>query len=178
MNEVFRRQLAAYAGYHRDPRNCLTHAVGIPVLFLAVLIPLALRRVPLGAFEVALGSLLLIPAVAAWIALDFRIGAAMLAAIVPLAIAAEWIARSAGVTRAVLVAATLFVIGWALQIVGHAVFERRKPALLDNAFHMFIGPMFITAKILVALGVRPDLLALVQARGPTNAVAGELGTVR
>jgi uncharacterized membrane protein YGL010W len=53
------------------------------------------------------------------------------------------------------------VIGWALQIVGHSVFERRRPALLDNPIHMLISPMFIVAKLLVALGFRSDLAVVV-----------------
>jgi uncharacterized membrane protein YGL010W len=48
-----------------------------------------------------------------------------------------------------------------LQIVGHSVFERRRPALLDNPIHMLISPMFIVAKLLVALGFRSDLAVVV-----------------
>ena len=99
----------------------------------------------------------------AWIALDPIIGAAMLLPVASLAAGAEWIARSGSDARAWWTAAFMFVVGWAFQIVGHAVFERRKPALLDNAFHMFIGPMFIMAKILVALGFRHDLAGLLRA---------------
>jgi len=162
MKDLFRRHLAVYADYHRNAFNCAMHYVGVPVLFIAVLIPFALYPVVIGPIEISIGSLMLIPAAIAWIALDWGIGAAMLAAILPLAASAEWIARSGGHTRAWWTAATMFAVGWAFQIVGHAVFERRKPALLDNAFHMFIGPMFVTAKILVALGLRRDLAALLQ----------------
>jgi uncharacterized membrane protein YGL010W len=48
-----------------------------------------------------------------------------------------------------------------LQIVGHAQFEHRKPALLDNPMHLLIGPMFVMAKLVVALGFRPDLARIV-----------------
>jgi len=41
MNDFFRRQLAIYAGYHRDERNRLTHTFGIPIIFLAVVLPLS-----------------------------------------------------------------------------------------------------------------------------------------
>ncbi len=53
--------------------------------------------------------------------------------------------------------AVLFVGGWALQILGHAAFEGRRPALLDNLFQAFIGPMFITAELMTALGPRRRL---------------------
>ncbi len=153
----FQRQLSVYAGYHGDPRNCLTHYVGIPAIFLAVLLPLALWPVSLGGWQTTAATVLLAPAVVGWIALDAGTGVAMLVAIVPLLLAAEWIARTGGPTVAWAVAAALFVVGWAFQILGHAVFERRRPALVDNLFQMFIGPMFMTAKILVRLGWRRDL---------------------
>jgi uncharacterized membrane protein YGL010W len=54
----------------------------------------------------------------------------------------------------------LIVIGWALQIVGRSLFERRRPALLDNPIHMLMSPMFIVAKLFVALGFRRDLAAV------------------
>jgi len=56
----------------------------------------------------------------------------------------------------------LTVIGWALQIVGHQFFEQRRPALLDNPIHMLISPMYLFAKLFVALGFRRDLAALLQ----------------
>jgi uncharacterized membrane protein YGL010W len=153
----FQRQLAIYAQYHRDPRNCATHYVGIPAIFLAVLLPLALWPMTIGGWHTTLAAVLLIPAVLGWIALDARIGTAMLLVIVPLLLLAEWIARASGPTSTWTMAAALFAIGWALQIVGHVHFERRRPALVDNLFQMFIGPMFMTAKILVGLGLRSDL---------------------
>src|SRR5262249_53252536 len=49
-----------------------------------------------------------------------------------------------------------------VQIVGHVRFEHRKPALLDNPMHLLIGPMFMIAKLFVALGFRPDLARALQ----------------
>jgi uncharacterized membrane protein YGL010W len=58
----------------------------------------------------------------------------------------------------------LIVIGWALQIVGHSFFEEGRPALLDNPTHMHMSPMFIVAKLFVALGYRRDLAATLYRR--------------
>ena len=38
MHDLFRRQLAVYADHHRDARNLVAHLIGIPALFVAVLI--------------------------------------------------------------------------------------------------------------------------------------------
>jgi uncharacterized membrane protein YGL010W len=167
MQHIFRRQIARYAEYHRDPRNGAAHLIGIPLLFVATLVPLALWRVPMGGIEISIGSLLLVPAVMLWLALDVGVGLAMLIAIVPLAVAAEWIARSTGSVGAWSVALLLLLAGAACLFVGHAVFERRKPALADDLAQMFIGPMFVTAQVLVALGLRRDLAPLLQCK-PTE----------
>jgi uncharacterized membrane protein YGL010W len=81
----------------------------------------------------------------------------MLAAIIPLLLIAALIANYVSSAGVWLTAAGLFVVGWALQIIGHARFEHRKPALVDNPMYLLIGPMFMMAKLLVALGLRPDL---------------------
>ena len=117
-------------------------------------------QIPPGGLSLA--ALLIVPAVIGWMALDLGIGAAMLVLVVPLLLAAEWIARAGGPAAAWTVAAVLFALGWACQIVGHAAFERRRPALVDNLFQMFIGPMFMTATLLVRLGWRSDLTAALQ----------------
>ncbi len=46
MNAFFRRQLADYVEYHRDPRNCIAHIFGIIFLFLAAVLPLTMWPLP------------------------------------------------------------------------------------------------------------------------------------
>ena len=170
MHRTFRHQMALYAEYHRDPRNRTAHLIAIPILFMGALIPLALWRVPLAGVEISIGMLLLVPAIALWLALDIGIGLAMLVAIVPLAISAEWIARVAGTAGAWMVALSLLAIGVASLFVGHSVFERRKPALADDITQIFIGPMFVTAEVLLTLGLRGDLAPLLRGK-PTGPLA-------
>ena len=50
----------------------------------------------------------------------------------------------------------MFVVGWVLQFVGHH-YEGKRPALIDNIFQAFIGPMFLVAETLVMMGQRTDL---------------------
>ena len=179
MHEFFRRQLALYASYHRDVRNGVTHMVGIPLIFLSVVIPLSLLSLTILGIRANAAVLLVIPALIVWLLLDAAIGLVTLAAVIALLAIAGLITGMLGSFAIWYIAAALFVIGWALQIVGHARFEHRKPALLDNPVHMLIGPMFIVAKLLVALGFRRDLAAAMQPasqaadripRNPANAV--------
>jgi uncharacterized membrane protein YGL010W len=206
----FARQLGIYASYHRDPRNRVTHFIGIPAIVFSILVPFAL--IPIGKIGLlivicimAIGPwltpqdmfriyylrsthvpwLLLIIyglylsstginpdigvscaavvatfALTGWILLDSEIGLAMIAFMLPSLIIAEWIARSYGATVAWIVFAVFFIGGWVFQLVGH-VWEGRRPALLDNLFQAFIGPMFIMAEVLMAFGLKRDLKAVI-----------------
>jgi uncharacterized membrane protein YGL010W len=58
--------------------------------------------------------------------------------------------------------AILIVVGVVSQIIGHRVFERRQPALVDNPAHLLLGPMFVMAKLFIALGFRHDLAVIIQ----------------
>jgi uncharacterized membrane protein YGL010W len=156
VDSFFARQLATYASYHRDARNRATHFIGIPAIVFSILVPLALLRVAgiSAAVPVALAALI------GWIALDRAIGLAMIVAMLPMWLAAEWIVRSYGSGTAWSVFAIFFLGGWVFQLVGH-IWEGRRPALADNLFQAFIGPMFMMAEVLMALGLKQDLKAAI-----------------
>ena len=159
MDGFFARQLATYASYHRDERNRATHFIGIPAIAFSILMPLALVRVGGVSAAMAVTTLALI----GWIALDRVIGLAMIVVMLPMLILAEWIARTCSSATVWIVFAVFFVGGWAFQFVGHA-WEGRRPALADNLFQAFIGPMFIMAEVLMALGLKQDLKAAIDGR--------------
>jgi uncharacterized membrane protein YGL010W len=156
-DSFFTRQLATYASYHRDARNRATHFIGIPAIVFSILVPLA-RVSDSG---ISLAVLVGVLAVMGWITLDRMIGIAMIAMMLPFVLIADWLARSYGSGTAWAVFAIFFVGGWAFQLVGH-VWEGRRPALVDNLFQAFIGPMFIMAEILMALGLKKDLKAAIE----------------
>jgi uncharacterized membrane protein YGL010W len=158
----FTQQLGIYASYHRDPRNRATHFIGIPAIVFSLLVPLALWRFTLFGSETSAAFLVAFVALGGWVALDRTVGAAMILPVAVMLAVAEAIARSTGATVAWIVFAVFFVGGWAFQIVGH-VWEGRRPALMDNLFQGYIGPMFIMAEFLMALGFKHDLKAALDA---------------
>jgi uncharacterized membrane protein YGL010W len=171
MNGYFRKQLQCYAEVHRDERNCVTHGFGIPAIFLAVILPLSMW--PLTIFGVPVNAAVLgvIPAAAAWLLLDFLIGMAVVGIAVIFLVIAAFIVSLVSPAIVWLMAAALFGVGWAFQLIGHAYFEHRRPAFMDNPAHMLIGPMFMVAKLYIALGLRHDLLGAVSAESanpPSN----------
>jgi hypothetical protein len=40
----------------------------------------------------------------------------------------------------------LQVVGWAFQLFGHYVYEKKSPAFLTTLSHLFVGPMWIFAR--------------------------------
>jgi uncharacterized membrane protein YGL010W len=159
----FTQQLATYSAYHRDPRNRATHFIGIPAIVFSLLVPLALWRFRLFGLDASVAWVVAILALAGWIALDVTIGLAMVVVVVPMLLIAEWIATTQSTATTWIVFAVFFVGGWIFQLVGH-VWEGRRPALADNLFQAFIGPMFIMAEALMALGLKQDLKAVVEHR--------------
>ena len=162
MANYFHRQLGYYADAHRDRINSVMHMIGNPILFVAVVLPLSLLPVSVLGVEMSAAPLLTIPALILWTAWDITIGLAIVATSVPLLFAASAIAGRVSILWVWVAAVGLFVLGWALQIVGHQLFEGKRPTLLDNPVQMLISPMYIFAKLFVALGLRPDLAAVLQ----------------
>jgi|KBSSwiStaDraftv2_1062776.scaffolds.fasta_scaffold23638_2 uncharacterized membrane protein YGL010W len=167
LHPFFIRQLTTYASYHRHPRNRGTHFIGIPAIVFAILCAVALWHPRVLGLPVSGAWVVGVVAFLGWLALDVGIGLAMLAMLVPMILAANWIVASGGLVAAWAVFAIFFVFGWIFQIVGH-MWEGKRPALLDNLFQAFIGPMFIVAEILIMLGLRPDLRAAVELVGITH----------
>lgn len=161
MANYFLCQLTDYVQYHRDPRNCAMHVLGIITLFLAAILPLTMWPVTLFGVQSTLAPLMVLPVLIYWLALDATIGLAIIAVTGFLLWTAAMIVDHVSGTGAFITSAVLIVIGVASQIVGHRVFERRQPALVDNPSHLLMGPMFVMAKLFIALGYRDDLAAII-----------------
>lgn len=167
--ETATRQLIEYARYHRDPRNIATHFVGIPLIAFGIAVMLA--RVPLGGADALLpGAHWLVWALTGvWYLRQGRwsltvptlaVLGGMVALADPLAEAdmTTWLAWGLG----------SFVVGWVFQAVGH-VWEGRKPAFFDDLRGLLVGPMFVLAELLMALGLLRGLRETIeQAAGPVR----------
>jgi uncharacterized membrane protein YGL010W len=145
---------------HRDWRNKATHFVGIPVIVFSLLLILSLWHFEVGDRQWTLSLAVGIAAVLGWMALDLGIGIVMGLMMAVAWYAAQALAGALGSVQAVWIAfLALFVGGWILQFVGHH-YEGKRPALSDNIFQAFIGPMFLVAETMVMMGRRTDLAAV------------------
>ncbi len=161
MTTYFKHQLTDYVEYHRDPTNCAMHVLGIILLFLAVFLPLTEWSSPLFGVQISLAAILVVPVLIYWLALDTSLGLAICGAVVLLLATAALVVAYASAVTVWATSAILIAIGVASQIIGHRMFERRQPALVDNPSHLLLGPMFLMTKLFIALGFRQDLAAIV-----------------
>lgn len=138
------------------------HVFGIVFLFLAAILPLSLWPVTVFGINTSAAAIAVIPVLVYWFLLDFALGAGILAAAVVLLSTAAAIAAHTPTAGLWSLTAILIVIGVASQIIGHRVFEGRQPALVDNPTHLLLGPMFVMAKLFIALGFRRDLASIIE----------------
>jgi uncharacterized membrane protein YGL010W len=138
------------------------HVFGILVLFLAAVLPLSLWSITVFGIQTSAATIAVIPVLIYWFLLDFALGTAILGAAIVLLSAAAMIVSHVTTVTMWSLTAILIVVGVASQIVGHRVFEGRQPALVDNPTHLLLGPMFVMAKLFIALGFRRDLAIIIQ----------------
>eukprot|EP01068_Selenidium_serpulae_P014435 Selendium_serpulae@DN6100_c1_g1_i3.p1 len=48
-------------------------------------------------------------------------------------------------------------ISWAFQFIGHGIFEKRRPAFVDNILQVFAAPFFVVLEVMFLLGYKPEL---------------------
>ncbi|WP_375313259.1 Mpo1-like protein [Bradyrhizobium sp. A5] len=170
MGGYFQRQLAVYVEYHRDPRNTAMHVIGILLLFTGAVLPLTLVHVPVFGIEVSLAVILALPVLVYWLLLDTALGIGILAVSVVLFSIATTISAQASTALMWAIFAALVGLGVAAQTIGHKVFEGREASLFTFPSHLLLGPMFVMAKLFIALGFRRDLAAIL-APVPTNSLS-------
>jgi uncharacterized membrane protein YGL010W len=144
-------QLSSYATYHRDPRNIVTHFIGIPMIIVAIAILLSRPHIVLGDLSLSPVLFLIVFSSAYYLRLSLSLGLVMSALLggcwmIGRTLAAEttmlWLSSGLG----------LFVIGWGFQFAGH-YYEGKKPAFVDDISGFIIGPLFVVAEFLFMLGL-------------------------
>lgn len=156
--------LSAYAAYHRDRRNVATHLLGIPMIFLAVVVLLSRPVFDFGGGTLTPAMLLSVAAGLFYLRLDLRFGlvmAALLAGCCAIGLVLAQMATSAWLGWGL----GLFVVGWIIQFVGHW-FEGRKPAFVDDLKSLLVGPLFVVAELAFMLGWRREVQAAIGSPEP------------
>ncbi|MFU2326710.1 DUF962 domain-containing protein [Pseudomonas sp. NFX98] len=152
--------LSQYAAYHRDPRNIATHFIGIPLIVLAVAVLLSRPQWAGGWLSPAV----LVSLASAWfyLRLELRLGVLM-TVLLGLCVWAGQVLAQQSTLVWLSSGVLMFVIGWAIQFVGHH-YEGRKPAFVDDVTGLIVGPLFVVAELAFLLGMRHELKERIEAR--------------
>lgn len=128
----------SYGEFHRHPVNQAIHKVAVPLIVFHVLAMLDwVVLAELGGFSLSLGHVLFAAALLWYLSLDLGLavgiglfGAACLAAarLVP-----PWLVIAVA------------VVAWTAQLLGHSVWEKRRPAFAQEPLQLLVGPLFILA---------------------------------
>lgn len=137
-------RLDEYGSYHRALGNELCHVVGIPCIVTGAATLLgAVPLVTLGGFAVTLAEV-----VTAAIVVFYLVSARLLGLVTGTLMA---LLVAGGRALPLGVGLALFLGGWAVQFIGHAVYEKRSPAFLKNLLHLLVGPAWLVYRALERL---------------------------
>jgi uncharacterized membrane protein YGL010W len=155
-------QMSMYAAYHKDATNKAIHFVFVPlIIWSAMGLLVQAGSVTLGTLEVTLAHAIAVVLLAYYLYLDFPLGVAMVFLFTVMLVTVLQVQDGMG-GRAWLLFLAVFVGSWIAQLVGHAAFEHRKPALADNVLQVFVAPVFVMAEWAFGMGMRQQLHADVQ----------------
>lgn len=151
---------AAYSADHQHPVNQRLHQWCVPAILwslLALLYAIPLPFSAVGLWPAALAdsaSYGVVAWVAAVLALGFwvwllpwRLGFAMTLVIIACLYSSALLLAALGVWGLVVLAASVFVIAWVGQFIGHHV-EGKRPSFLTDLVYLMIGPPWVMIKII------------------------------
>ena len=167
----FKKFFTDYAEYHNNPTNILIHLIFVPILtfgYLAILnfVPIVfLKRenylfeinfVFINTFLLCVLYLYIDPLCGLltniWMVFSFFLGRFIFL---------DFLSQNKYWTCfGVFFAVNL--LGWAVQIVGHKVFEKRKPAVSGNFILLYSAPFFVTAEVLKIFGWKKEEFKAIQ----------------
>ncbi len=139
------RFFAAYSDDHRHPTNQWLHVLCVPAIVWSLLA--LLYSIPLGA-GLPTGSLAAVMAIASvafwlWLSVPIGVGAAVLMALSWGSVAALYAAF--GTTVLAVIGASVFVVAWVGQFIGHHI-EGRRPSFFTDLVYLMIGPVWVLSK--------------------------------
>lgn len=128
-----------YSQAHQTRGNRMTHKIAIPIIVFHIVAMLDwVRLFPLAqGHALTLGAIAFVIAAGFWLSWDLKLGL-LVSALTLLAFPLGWVMPK-------LVVVALAVIGWSVQLAGHAIWEKNRPSFMKNMVHALVGPIFFVA---------------------------------
>lgn len=154
--------LSQYAAYHRDPRNIVSHFIGIPLIVVAVAVLLSRPEWSLGGLWISPAVVVALASAWFYLRLEVKFGVLM-TLLMGLSVWAGHVLAQQSTLVWLSSGLAMFVVGWVIQFVGHH-YEGRKPAFVDDVSGLIVGPLFVVAEVAFMLGMRLELKEQIEAR--------------
>ena len=141
MNSTVASWMNQYAADHRHPMNRLTHKIAIPFIVFHIMTMLDWISTNL-----EIGGIAITGGIIGWaIAVLFYAWADLLMAPLMALLfgAAIFLGRQFGDNHLPVI--VIAVVGWTVQLIGHAVYEKNRPSFLTNMLQALIGPYFFVS---------------------------------
>lgn len=158
-------QLVFYRKYHFNEKNVAIHLGCIPFILLSA-IALATKTTVLGEAHpyISTGSIVAWTYGLYYSALDWQLGVPTFGFLVTfaysirsfyLSLGADTIINKSQFTQ---IALGVHIVCWLAQFYGHAVHEKRAPALTDNLLQaLVLAPFFVVFEVAFALGYKLEI---------------------
>lgn len=163
-------QALFYAAYHQKPITRYTHFIGVPLVILSSLIFLGFIHLMVpGVFDLSFATIATAILLIYYFSLNWRLALVFTPIMIFLLWIASLVSHDGPTSSALWTFLTTFILGWALQLIGHFI-EGRRPAFMDNILQALIAPLFLTAELIFMMGKMQDLKEQLD----KNADAGEV----
>jgi uncharacterized membrane protein YGL010W len=150
--------MGMYTAYHRHPANRFIHFFMVPAIAWTLIVWADLWTLfSADGLDITFAFPLVGIVLLWYLMLDFALGVAMVAMFTILMVTAIQLNSAVPAGTSALIALAVFVGSWIFQLIGHGVWEKRRPALAENLTQVFIAPMFLVAETLFAMGFRKEL---------------------
>ncbi|MCY7296618.1 Mpo1 family 2-hydroxy fatty acid dioxygenase [Alteromonas sp. a30] len=146
-------QLSQYKSVHLNKKNVATHFVGVPLILWSLALFLSSFQLPIWGVEVSLLGLVVACTYLYYIMLKPSLGLVAICLLSPLFYHANSFQDHPYLYG---IAISVFLIGWAIQFLGHH-YEKAKPAFVDDIAQLAIGPLFLVSEICFALNLFKEL---------------------
>jgi uncharacterized membrane protein YGL010W len=168
----FAKEMAFYSAYHQEKRNVWIHVLGVPMITFSLFLVLSrFHLFSVAGLDISASVIFIVSALAYYFSLDFLFALTASVIFGSLFVLAEFLTKSMPANLAWSLFGAGQIVGWSAQIYGHYVFEKSRPAFLDNLFQALVSaPLFVIADIYFELGFRKDLKLAIENELKTRGV--------
>jgi uncharacterized membrane protein YGL010W len=143
-----------YSKDHQNPRNRMIHWICVPAILWSAIAALWVVPIPPSIGRPGFWcGMAMIAAFAFYWRMSKPIGLAMLIVFVVLGGFTEFLYRSIGPVNLLIGAATVFVIAWIGQFIGHLI-EGARPSFFTDLAYLLIGPAWLAGKLMRRMNIR------------------------